>query len=124
MLKRRTEMDPRASRKTYKKVHILLDFSHMTVYYEYTNIGSIEEENEASINFYAVVIDACFPYKVDEKKFIYYLKTVDNTVNVSDTNNEFAIVVLQARKFEDLPTIQRCGDIIKVHRAEYNCKDS
>jgi hypothetical protein len=61
---------------------------------------------------------------VDEKKFMCYLKVVDNTVNVSDTNDEFAIVALQARKFEDLPIIQRCGDIIRIHRAEYNYKDS
>ena len=31
---------------------------------------------------------------------------------------------MQARRFEDLPIIQRCGDIIRIHRAEYNYKEN
>lgn len=52
-----------------------------------------------------------------------YLKVVDTTHNVKEGDDNFAIVALQSRKFEDLPIIQRCGDIIRVHRAEYNFKD-
>lgn len=53
-----------------------------------------------------------------------YLKIVDNTCNVSSANDDFAVVALQARRFEDLPIIQRCGDIIRIHRAEYNFKEN
>lgn len=90
----------------------------------YTDIDAIEEENEASVNFYAVVIDACFPYKVDEKKYMCYLKVIDPTCKIEGSEDRFAIVALQSRRFESLPIIQRCGDIIRVHRAEYNYKDN
>jgi hypothetical protein len=52
-----------------------------------------------------------------------YLKIVDPTCNVQAEEDHFAIVALQARRFEDLPIIQRCGDIIRIHRAEYNYKE-
>lgn len=52
-----------------------------------------------------------------------YLKVVDPAYNIQDEDDKFAIVSLQARRFEDLPIIQRCGDIIRVHRAEYNYKE-
>lgn len=52
-----------------------------------------------------------------------YLKIVDPTCNVQDEQDSFAIVALQSRRFEDLPIIQRCGDIIRIHRAEYNFKE-
>lgn len=84
----------------------------------------VEEECPEAVNFYAVVIDACFPYKVDEKKYMCYLKVIDPSCNIKDTDDNFAIVSLQARRFEDLPIIQRCGDIIRIHRAEYNFKEN
>jgi len=52
-----------------------------------------------------------------------YLKVCDPTCNVNDQNDEFSTVALQSRRFEDLPIIQRCGDIIRIHRAEYNYKE-
>ena len=52
-----------------------------------------------------------------------YLKVVDPTCNVKDDQDDFAIIALQSRRFEDLPIIQRCGDIIRIHRAEYNFKE-
>jgi len=52
-----------------------------------------------------------------------FLKVVDPTLNIHDEQDQFAIVALQSRRFEDLPIIQRCGDIIRIHRAEYNFKD-
>lgn len=70
-----------------------------------------------------MVIDACFPYKVDEKKYMCYLKVIDPTCHIKDKDDHFAIVALQARRFEDLPIIQRCGDIVRIHRAEYNFKE-
>lgn len=52
-----------------------------------------------------------------------YLKVVDPTLKVQGETDDFAIVSLQARRFEDLPIIQRCGDIVRIHRAEYNFKE-
>jgi hypothetical protein len=52
-----------------------------------------------------------------------YLKIVDPTLHVTSDTDDFAIVALQARRFEDLPIIQRCGDIIRIHRSEYNYKE-
>lgn len=52
-----------------------------------------------------------------------YLKVVDPSCNVQEDQDNFAIVALQSRRFEDLPIIQRCGDIIRIHRAEYNYKE-
>ena len=106
-MKKRSEVESKTIRKIY----------------EYREIGSIEEESQESINFYAVVIDACFPYKVDEKKYMCYLKVVDPSWNVSEKNDQFAIVAIQARRFEDLPIIQRVGDILRIHRADYNLKE-
>lgn len=91
--------------------------------YEYREIGTIEEESQESINFYAVVIDACFPYKVDEKKYMCYLKVVDPSCCVKEKNDQFAIIAIQARRFEDLPIIQRVGDILRIHRADFNQKE-
>lgn len=51
------------------------------------------------------------------------LKVIDPACNVKDEDDNYAIVALQARRFEDLPIIQRCGDIIRIHRAEYNYKE-
>lgn len=52
-----------------------------------------------------------------------YLKVVDPSCSVTDKHDDFAVVALQSRRFEDLPIIQRCGDIIRVHRAEFNYKE-
>ena len=52
-----------------------------------------------------------------------YLKVVDRTTHVTEGKDDFATVTLQSRRFEDLPIIQRVGDIIRVHRAEYNFKE-
>ena len=109
-MKRRSDTEARETKTLHKR-------------YDYREIGSIEEETEEAINFYGVVIDACFPYKVDEKKYMCYLKVVDESYCIREEQDNFAIVSLQARRFEDLPIIQRCGDIIRIHRAECNYKD-
>jgi hypothetical protein len=109
-MKRRSDNESKETRTIYTR-------------YEYREIGNIEGETQEAVNFYGVVIDACFPYKVDEKKYMCYLKVVDPTYCIMEEQDNFAIVSLQARRFEDLPIIQRCGDIIRIHRAEYNYKE-
>nr|AAU43901.1 alpha telomere binding protein [Uroleptus sp. WJC-2003] len=73
-------------------------------------------------HFYAVVIDATFPYKTNQDRYICSLKIVDPSLYVKSQkgtgdSSDFATLVLYAKRFEDLPIIHRLGDIIRVHRA-------
>lgn len=75
--------------------------------------------NEAQ-HFYAVVIDATFPYKANQERYICSMKIVDPSLYVKSQkgdSSEYATLVLYAKRFEDLPIINRIGDIIRVHRA-------
>lgn len=66
-------------------------------------------------HFYGVIVDATFPYKVNQERFICSLKVVDPTLF---KQGQYASVVIYANKFEDLPIVHRLGDIIRVHRAK------
>lgn len=71
---------------------------------------------------YGVVIDATFPYKTNQDRYICSLKIVDPSLYIksqkgSGDASDFATLVLYAKRFEDLPIITRLGDIIRVHRA-------
>jgi hypothetical protein len=73
-------------------------------------------------HFYAVVIDATFPYKTNSERYICSLKIVDPSLHIKNQkgtgdSSDYATLVLYAKKFEDLPIIQRIGDVIRVHRA-------
>ena len=64
-----------------------------------------------------MIIDATFPYKTNQERYICSLKIVDPSIYVKGKENEFATLVLYAKRFEDLPIITRLGDVIRVHRA-------
>lgn len=67
---------------------------------------------------YGVIIDATFPYKTANERYICSLKIVDQSLyKKSGDASDFATLVLYAKRFEDLPIITRLGDIIRVHRA-------
>ncbi len=73
-------------------------------------------------HFYAVVIDATFPYKANQERYICSMKIVDPSLYVkgqkgTGDGSDYATLVLYAKRFEDLPIIHRVGDIIRVHRA-------
>lgn len=73
-------------------------------------------------HFYAVVIDATFPYKTNSERYICSLKIVDPSLHIKSQKgtgdaSDYATLVLYAKRFEDLPIVQRIGDIIRVHRA-------
>ena len=73
-------------------------------------------------HFYAVVIDATFTYKTNQERYICSLKIVDPSLYIKSQkgngdSSDYATLVLYAKRFEDLPIIQRLGDIIRVHRA-------
>ena len=72
-------------------------------------------------HFYGVIIDATFPYKTKNGRYVCSLKVVDPSLHIKNSKgtgdaSDFATVVLFSKAFEDLPIIHRIGDIIRVHR--------
>ena len=68
------------------------------------------------------MIDATFPYKTNQDRYICSLKIVDPSLYIKTQKgtgdaSDYATLVLYAKRFEDLPIITRLGDIIRVHRA-------
>lgn len=68
------------------------------------------------------MIDATFPYKTNQERYICSLKIVDPSLYVKSQKgagdeSNYATLVLYAKRFEDLPIITRLGDVIRVHRA-------
>jgi len=82
--------------------------------YDYVELSKASLTSSAPTNFFGVIIDATFPYKVNSERFICSLKVVDPSLFKSGA---YANVVIYANKFEDLPIVHRIGDIIRVHRA-------
>jgi len=73
-------------------------------------------------HIYGVVIDATFPYKTNQDRYICSLKIVDPSLYIKSQKgtgdaSDFATLVLYAKRFEDLPIFTRLGDIIRVHRS-------
>jgi len=85
--------------------------------YEYVELSKASLASPDPCHFYGVIVDATFPYKVHADRFICSLKVMDPTLNSKTKNNEYAQVVIYAKRFEDLPIVHRLGDIIRVHRA-------
>jgi hypothetical protein len=86
--------------------------------YEYTELSKTSVSSADNNNhFYGVIIDATFPYKVKQDRYICVLKVIDPTLNPS-TKGQYAQVVIYAKRFEDLPIVHRIGDILRVHRAQ------
>lgn len=83
----------------------------------YINLTALNEEiaiKEEDVNFYGVVIDATFPYQT-EKRYVMTCKVADpSTIE----EKEYVNVVFLANELEQLPIIQRVGDILRVHRAQ------
>lgn len=85
--------------------------------YDYVELANASLTSNDTCNFYGVIVDATFPYQFinssrGEKQFQVVLRVVDPSITKGS-----AQVVMYANKFEDLPIVQRLGDIIRVHRA-------
>jgi hypothetical protein len=65
-----------------------------------------------------VVIDASFPYQT-ERRYVVSCKVADPSCVSKGGKLNTVNVVFFAKTFEDLPIIQRVGDIIRVHRAKF-----
>ena len=87
------------------------------VKYEYTELGKASLSQAEPHHVYGVVIDATFPYKVNQKLYVCSLKIVDPSLNTGSKGSDYASVVMYADRFEDLPIILRLGDVIRLHRA-------
>ena len=85
--------------------------------YEYIELGKASLSSEMAQNVYGVIIDATFPYKVNQKLYVCSLKIADPSLNTASKGSDYASVVMYAKRFEDLPIVLRLGDIIRLHRA-------
>lgn len=88
--------------------------------YKYTDLKTLSERTKGDVHFYGTVVDASFPYQTD-KRWVVTAKVVDASLakNGAIPAKNWVRVVFYAKKFEDLPIIQRIGDIVRVHRAEF-----
>ena len=85
--------------------------------YEYTDLSKCSLQSSEEQNVYGVIIDATFPYKVNQQLYVCSLKIVDASLNTGSKGADWASVVMYAKRFEDLPIVLRIGDIIRIHRA-------
>ena len=91
--------------------------------YEYSDLAKCSLQSSEEQNVYGVIIDATFPYKVNQQLYVCSLKIVDASLNTGAKGGDWASVVMYAKRFEDLPIVLRIGDIIRIHRAslrQYN----
>jgi len=88
--------------------------------YEYTELAKVSLTSTDLHNVYGVIIDATFPHKVNSEKYVSSLKIIDPSLHQKGAkagDNDFATVVIYAKRFSDLPIAHRVGDIIRLHRA-------
>ena len=88
--------------------------------YEYTELAKVSLAASDSHNVYGIIIDATFPHKVSQDKYVCSLKIIDPTLHYKGGkagDNDWATVVIYAKRFEDLPICNKVGDIIRLHRA-------
>ena len=85
---------------------------------EYVQLSQASLTSTDTHNFYAVITDATFPYRVSADRYICSLRVIDPSLN-SKTKGGSAQVVIYAKRFEDLPIVHRVGDVIRVNRANY-----
>ena len=88
----------------------------MPLQLEHVELGKASHVDGTPVSFYAVVIDATFPYKTSNGKYVCSMKITDSSI-ASGKKDSWAQLVLYARKFEDLPIVQRIGDVIRVNRS-------
>ena len=85
--------------------------------YEYTELAKASLSQAEPHHVYGVIIDATFPYKVNQKLYVCSLKIADPSLNTGSKGGDYASVVMYADRFEDLPIVLRLGDVIRLHRA-------
>jgi hypothetical protein len=90
-----------------------------TKQYQYTDLKSSAVGSD-KLNFFAVILSAQFPHKsFKSQKYLCSFTIADPTCEIDKKTGliNYCTLVVFANRFEDLPTVQRVGDIIRVHRA-------
>jgi hypothetical protein len=110
---------PKATKKSVTPTKTTVKPTNKGQRYEYTELNKVSLTSNDDHNVYGVVIDATFPHKVNQEKYVCSLKIIDPSLHQKGKagNNDFATVVIYAKRFEDLPICHRVGDIIRLHRA-------
>jgi len=88
--------------------------------YDYADLAKASVTSSDTHHVYGVIVDATFPYKVNKDKYVCSVKVIDNSLHAKGakpSDNDFATIVIYAKRFEDLPIVHRVGDILRVHRA-------
>ena len=85
--------------------------------YEYTELAKASLTSTDYSHVYGVIVDATFPYKVNQSLYVCSLKIVDSSLSASGKGDNFATAVIYSKRFEDLPIVLRLGDVIRLHRA-------
>lgn len=72
-----------------------------------------------NVNLFAVVLEATFPHKTHKSEnYVVSLKIADPTCKIDSHGViDYISLICFAKKFDDLPVSQRCGEIIRIHRA-------
>ena len=89
--------------------------------YDYVELGKASLSSVDTHNAYGVIVDATFPYKVNQSLYVCSLKIADSSLNCATKGGDYATVTMYAKRFEDLPIVLRMGDIIRLHRATLPC---
>ena len=90
---------------------------------KYIQLDELESDQQ-SVNFYAVVIDATYPFCANDN-YVTVLKVIDKTINSVDDELVFeeeaepkhSMVVVYAKRIEDSPILRRIGDVVRVNKA-------
>ena len=85
--------------------------------YDYTELAKASLTSSDPQHVYGVIVDATFPYKVNQERYVCSLKIVDPSLNAGGKGGGFATAVIYSTRFEDLPIVLRLGDVIRLHRA-------
>ena len=85
--------------------------------YDYTELAKASLTSNDYNHVYGVIVDATFPYKVNQSLYVCSLKIADSSLNASSKGGNYAQAVIYAKRFEDLPIVLRLGDVIRLHRA-------
>jgi len=107
---------PKATKKSATPTKVASSKSQK---YEYTELAKVSLTSTDLHNVYGVIVDATFPHKVNQEKYVSSLKIIDPSLYQKGKpgDNDYATVVIYAKRFEDLPIAHRVGDIIRLHRA-------
>jgi hypothetical protein len=81
--------------------------------YSYTQFNKLDSEEV--INIYGVITDATFPYKSKDGRYICHVKLIDQSYEL--THSELSLLII-SKDFDQMPIINRIGDILRVHRCE------